>query len=384
MINQCRHGSLKNGTRRVSWSSWHISTVPSKAFPGENVSVIEGSHTLLRCGVEGNPSPQVIWFASNGIVLQNQTSGTNLTLEDVSRASHGTYRCTVKNYLGCDSGTLHLDVQCKLSNPSRFFPRFVFKSCAMWKWTPLIKVEIKEDHSLTAGKGANGLCPRIHHVRFNLVSTLFSSGIAFTFPDPARVTQISEKVEVVENQAAVLVCEVEGKPTPRVTWTAPNGTVLQDRTGDTNLTLYNVTRGDSGTYVCNATNMRGTESNETLLDVQCEFPMFGLQDVSTTHGRDYELFAAVFAFLSYCHRVGLRRQERTSLDVLCEYRAGIQVYLPLFCYTAKSAQVETRSAFGNTNCFVSSWFKVMETGKTISSGLFLLNVHGAMNSKCIF
>ena len=82
----------------------------------------------------------------------------------------------------------------------------------MWKWTPLIKVEIKEDHSLTAGKVANGLCSRIHHVRFNLVSTLFSSGIASTFPDPARVTQISEKV--VENQAAVLVCEVEGNPTP--------------------------------------------------------------------------------------------------------------------------------------------------------------------------
>ena len=106
-----------------------------------------------------------------------------------------------------------------------------------------------------------------------LESALFSSGIAFTFPDPARVTRISEKVEVVEHQDALLVCEVEGNPTPNVTWTAPNGTVLQSGTGDTNLTLYNVTRGDSGTYVCKATNELASDSKGALLDVQCEFPM---------------------------------------------------------------------------------------------------------------
>ena len=88
------------------------------------------------------------------------------------------------------------------------------------------------------------------------------------------MTHTSEKVEFVEHQDAVLVCEVEGHPTPNVTWIAPNGTAMQSGTGDTNLTLYNVTRGDSGTYVCNAKNKRGSDSNETLLDVQCEFPMF--------------------------------------------------------------------------------------------------------------
>ena len=108
--------------------------------------------------------------------------------------------------------------------------------------------------------------------RAPLLSALFQSGIAFAFPDPARVTHISEKVEVVEHQDALLVCEVEGNPTPQVTWTAPNGTELQNGTGDTNLTLHNVTRGDSGTYVCKATNKRGTESKDALLDVHCEFP----------------------------------------------------------------------------------------------------------------
>ena len=104
-----------------------------------------------------------------------------------------------------------------------------------------------------------------------LASALLQSGIGFAFPDPARITNISEKLEVVEYQDAVLVCEVEGHPNPRVTWTAPNGTELVNGTGNTNLTLHNVTRGDSGTYVCKATNELASDSKGAPLDVQCEF-----------------------------------------------------------------------------------------------------------------
>ena len=86
------------------------------------------------------------------------------------------------------------------------------------------------------------------------------------------MTNISKKVEVVEHQDAVLMCEVEGNPTPQVTWTALNGTELQNGTGDTNLTLHNVTRGDSdSTYVCKATNELASDSKGAPLDVQCEF-----------------------------------------------------------------------------------------------------------------
>ena len=80
-----------------------------------------------------------------------------------------------------------------------------------------------------------------------------------------------EDVTAVEGDDALLVCEAEGNPTPWVTWTAPNGTVLQSGTGpDTNLTLYNVTRSDSGTYVCNVTNTVGVIMVKRRLDVLCK------------------------------------------------------------------------------------------------------------------
>lgn len=73
-----------------------------------------------------------------------------------------------------------------------------------------------------------------------------------------------------EGDNAVLACEVEGNPAPLVTWIAPNGTVIQNRTSDTNLTLEIVFRNSSGMYVCNATNMLGTDAKGVYLDVQCK------------------------------------------------------------------------------------------------------------------
>ena len=97
----------------------------------------------------------------------------------------------------------------------------------------------------------------------------------------------SADVTGVEGRDVVLVCTTEGNPTPHVAWIAPNGTVLQNRTTDTNLTLPNVSRHSSGTYQCNATNELGSDSARVNLDVWCKcfcsflgFRLKGLQSSS--------------------------------------------------------------------------------------------------------
>ena len=69
----------------------------------------------------------------------------------------------------------------------------------------------------------------------------------------------------------VLVCAAEGSPTPHVVWIAPNGTVLQNRTTDTNLTLPNVSRHSSGTYQCKATNKLGSDFATVNLIILCKY-----------------------------------------------------------------------------------------------------------------
>ena len=93
----------------------------------------------------------------------------------------------------------------------------------------------------------------------------------FTFPVRAQVVNSSANVTAVEGSTAVLVCKAEGSPTPHVTWISPNGTVLQNRTTDTNLIFTNVSRHSSGTYRCNASNELGSHSVTTNLVVWCKY-----------------------------------------------------------------------------------------------------------------
>ena len=91
------------------------------------------------------------------------------------------------------------------------------------------------------------------------------------FAVPATVLGASKKLTAVEGDDVILVCTAEGYPTPHLAWIAPNGTVLQNRTTNTNLTLPNVSRHSSGTYQCNATNELGSDSATVELDVLCKF-----------------------------------------------------------------------------------------------------------------
>ena len=86
---------------------------------------------------------------------------------------------------------------------------------------------------------------------------------------PAAVVAPPENVTTVEGRPVVLVCKAEGYPTPHVAWIAPNGTVLQNRTSDTNLTLI-VSPGSRGMYKCEAKNELNSESRIVHLNVLCE------------------------------------------------------------------------------------------------------------------
>ena len=88
------------------------------------------------------------------------------------------------------------------------------------------------------------------------------------------LSAVSANVTVVEGSHVTLPCTAEGNPTPHVVWIAPNGTVLQNRTTDTNLTLPNVSRHSSGTYQCVAVNELGSATVKVNLVVWCKYKSF--------------------------------------------------------------------------------------------------------------
>ena len=90
---------------------------------------------------------------------------------------------------------------------------------------------------------------------------------------PQNATQI-------EGSNVSFTCNATGNPAPTFRWTK-NGSVLTNgsrislSSGGKQLTLTNVTREDSGQYVCEATNNVTTvPSDSATLNVQCKITYY--------------------------------------------------------------------------------------------------------------
>ena len=84
--------------------------VPSKVYPLENITVIEGENKTLICNVSGSPVLTVTWTE---VSSSNQSSGVMRYLTNISRNNAGEYKCEAANDCGNSSASTFLTVQCK-------------------------------------------------------------------------------------------------------------------------------------------------------------------------------------------------------------------------------------------------------------------------------
>eukprot|EP00731_Ephydatia_muelleri_P009428 Em0005g14a len=94
---------------------------------------------------------------------------------------------------------------------------------------------------------------------------------------PPTVLSPQPTVYMVQGRTIQLNCTFDGLPTPNVIWTHPNGSVItsqsrftiQTTSTSSSLTITAlVGGGDTGTYTCRASNLRGVSTNTVQLFVQ--------------------------------------------------------------------------------------------------------------------
>ena len=79
-----------------------------------------------------------------------------------------------------------------------------------------------------------------------------------------------------EGENVTFTCDADGNPTPTFSWTKDGSVVnttlrITFNENNKNLTITNVSRGDSGEYICVATNnVKTVQSNSSTLNVQCK------------------------------------------------------------------------------------------------------------------
>ena len=81
---------------------------------------------------------------------------------------------------------------------------------------------------------------------------------------------VPDIIETVEGRNVTVMCNVTANPKPdRIIWKRSDGILFSARTivNEGNLTILNITTKDNGSYVCTATNPRGTKSSSVLLRV---------------------------------------------------------------------------------------------------------------------
>ena len=82
--------------------------------------------------------------------------------------------------------------------------------------------------------------------------------------------RVPDIIETVEGRNVTVMCNVTANPKPdRIIWKRSDGILSSARTivSEGNLTILNITTKDNGSYVCTATNPRGTKSSSVLLRV---------------------------------------------------------------------------------------------------------------------
>ena len=80
---------------------------------------------------------------------------------------------------------------------------------------------------------------------------------------------------VIQGQHTFIECNVSGSPNPIVLWSKPNGLLTNRHEVKGNrLYMSNVTKEDSGTYVCTAENKFGKYSSTAVLMVESMFLLY--------------------------------------------------------------------------------------------------------------
>ena len=84
--------------------------VPSKVYPSENITMIEGENRTLTCNVSGSPVLTVTWTE---VSSHSQSNGIIRYLTNISRNNAGEYECKAINDCGNSSVRIFLTVLCK-------------------------------------------------------------------------------------------------------------------------------------------------------------------------------------------------------------------------------------------------------------------------------
>ncbi|XP_066571076.1 matrix-remodeling-associated protein 5 [Amia ocellicauda] len=272
---------------------------------GMKVSAVSYQTKMLDCKVDGIPEPNVSWTTSYGITLPTPYLGGrfqvhrngSLELRGLRRSDAGQFVCLARNELGEAKLQVELEVGSTAERPSFPIPHseaitfrsdrseIILQCPARGKPTPDISWVLPNSTVLAPGTRLQRFLHYTGNGTLRIMRPLITDTGSYRCLAKNMAGQV-EKVYVLEpgrkpqirgatgvfrisyGQNLNLHCAAEGWPQPSISWTLPNGLVLDKPQVigrvtyliNGTLQLRETATFDRGTYICKATNAFGSSA----------------------------------------------------------------------------------------------------------------------------
>ncbi|XP_013377196.1 PREDICTED: hemicentin-1 isoform X3 [Chinchilla lanigera] len=280
--------------------------VPPKIQHGPKHMKIQVGHQVdIPCNAQGSPLPVVTWFKggqtilTDGVQHSSDPDGT-LSINQAVLSDAGIYTCVATNIAGSDETeiTLHVqepptmeDLEPPFNTPFQerlANQRIVFPCPTKGTPRPTIKwlhngreltgkepgISILENGkllviaSVTPYDSGEYICVAVNEAG----TTERKYNLRVHVPPVIKDKEHIANVSVLLNQLTSLLCEVEGTPSPIITWYKDDVLVTESNTiqilnNGKILKLFKVMAEDAGRYSCKAINIAGTAQKHFTIDV---------------------------------------------------------------------------------------------------------------------
>lgn len=294
---------IKNVRLQVEVSEPYINGKSGRT--DSRVLAVSYQTVLMHCKAEGMPEPQITWTTSFGTSLptpyvggrfQVHTNGT-LELRGIRKTDEGKFLCVARNYLGEASLVINLEVASLAEKPNFLIPNIEVLSLkpdgdditlqcqATGKPKPEFVWILPNSTVLVPGMKLKRFIHSLEKGNLHIIQPVpndkgvyrcVAKNVAGQAEkryalEPGRKPQIRgtpTPMKISFGQTLNMPCTVEGFPQATITWTLPNGLVL-DRPQvigrvtfllNGTLQLRESAKSDRGMYTCKATNTFGSST----------------------------------------------------------------------------------------------------------------------------
>ncbi|XP_031582291.1 neural cell adhesion molecule L1-like protein isoform X4 [Oreochromis aureus] len=275
--------------------------IPSLLLPSgvqtEKV-LLKGEDLQLECIPEGFPTPSVKWIKM-GEVMSPRVKFNNynklLSLSAVEESDEGKYMCTAENSVGkavhyfdviveeppkwlteppqSQLTVIGSDVHIKCSVSGKPQPAITWRrNGVMFRDDPDNRMQVFDDTVtlLNAKAEDSGVYQCEASNRHGNI--LANVNIMIMNMAPLILTENNQEYAVVVGKEITMNCSVFSSPPSSISWTKDENAIEGERflafESGQSLRIINAEKGDSGKYICVASNMEGSSTVTAVLDVK--------------------------------------------------------------------------------------------------------------------